>query len=98
MEEAIEVARFRVDPSAEEALLEAWPAMVDAMRRANPSLREVTLVQFDDGTWADIAIWEDRASASAACELGPRLPEVEAWFAHIEEDLGLDLARPVRRR
>lgn len=33
MSETVEIARFGVEPAAEEGLLAAWPAMVDAMKR-----------------------------------------------------------------
>jgi len=92
MSDVVEIARFRVAEASEHALFEAWPDMVAAMQRAHPALRSVQLVRFDDGTWADIAVWDDRASAENACSVGPALPEVQAFFAHIEEDLGLDLA------
>jgi hypothetical protein len=97
MSGTLEIARFRVAPASEPGLLEAWPRMVAAMRRAHPALRSVDLVRFDDGTWADVAVWDDRDSAERACSIGPALAEVEAFFAHISEDVGLELARVVQR-
>jgi hypothetical protein len=46
MSQTVEIARFRVDPDAEEGLLAAWPPMVDAMKRAHPALESVRLVRF----------------------------------------------------
>lgn len=97
MSEVVEIARFRVDPEAEEGLLDAWPAMVDAMKSAHPALRSVRLVRFEDGTWADIAIWDDRQAADSACGLAP-LPEVDAFFQHISEDVSMDLTTVVGER
>jgi quinol monooxygenase YgiN len=93
----IEIARFNVKDGAEARLLDAWPAMVDAMRRAHPALRSVALVRFDDGTWADIAVWDDRDSVDAACSAGAQLPEVQAFFDQIAEDVSLDLGEVARR-
>jgi hypothetical protein len=97
MSEVVEIARFRVDAVAEEGLLGAWPAMVDAMKRAHPALRSVRLVRFEDGTWADIAVWSDREAADSACGLAP-LPEVEAFFQHVAEDVSMDLTTVVGAR
>ena len=97
MSATVEIARFKVSEAAEAGLVSTWPAMVEAMRRAHPALRSVSLVRFDDGTWADIALWDDPASAAAlACDAGPSLPEVREFFAHIAEDISLDLARVVK--
>jgi hypothetical protein len=97
MSQTVEIARFRVDPDAEEGLLAAWPPMVDAMKRAHPALESVRLVRFEDGTWADIAVWSHREAADQACSLVP-LPEVEAFFSHITEDMSMDLTTLVRER
>lgn len=90
MSQSLEIARFRIESEAEQGLLAAWPSMVDAMKRAHPALESVRLVKFDDGTWADIAVWSRREAADEACGLAP-LPEVEAFFAHIAEDLSMDV-------
>jgi hypothetical protein len=95
MTDVVEIARFRVEPEAEPGLLAAWPPMVAAMKRAHPALQQVRLVRFGDGTWADIAIWSDRASAERACTLDPS-PEVAEFFRHIAEDVSLDLSELVR--
>ena len=94
---AVEIARFRVAPEAEQGLVAAWPAMVDAMKRAHPGLRNVHLVRFEDGTWADIAVWADTESAEQACTVAP-LPEVEAFFGHIAEDVSMDVTTLVGER
>lgn len=95
MSETVEIARFRVEPTAEEGLVAAWPRMVDAMKRAHPALESVRLVRFEDGTWADIAVWSDREAADQACSPA-QLPEVEAFFRHIAEDVSMDLTTVVR--
>jgi alpha/beta superfamily hydrolase len=95
MSGSVEIARFRVAPGSAEGLLAAWPPMVDAMKRAHPALESVRLVRFDDGTWADVAVWADRESAEQACSLAPP-PEVEAFFRHISEDVSMDVTTLVR--
>jgi hypothetical protein len=90
MSGTVEIARFRVEPEAEEGLLTSWQPMVDAMKRAHPALESVRLVRFPDGTWADIAVWRDPAAAEEACGLIP-LPEVEEFFSYISEDVSMDL-------
>lgn len=94
---AVEIARFRVEPESEEALAAAWPVMVDAMKRAHPALESVRLVRFEDGSWADIAVWSDRTAADAACSLEPP-PAVLAFFQHISEDLSMDLVEVIAER
>jgi hypothetical protein len=94
---AVEIARFRVERETEEALLASWVPMVDAMKRAHPALESVRLVRFEDGTWADIAIWADQDAAQQACTIQP-LPEVEEFFRHIAEDVSLDVTTLVRQR
>jgi hypothetical protein len=58
--------------------------------QAHPALRSVRLVRFADGTWADIAVWSEHTAAEEACGLEP-LPEVEAFFSHIAEDVSMDV-------
>jgi hypothetical protein len=94
MSHVVEIARFRVEPEAEKGLLASWPAMVTAMKGAHPTLETVRLVRFEDGTWADIAVWTDQNDAESACAIAP-LPEVEAFFANIAEDVSMDLAAVV---
>jgi hypothetical protein len=86
-----------VEPEAEEKLIAAWEPMVDAMKRAHPALESVQLVRFEDGTWAEIAIWADRSAAQEACSLQP-LSEVEEFFGHIAEDISMDITTLVRQR
>ncbi len=97
MSGVVEIARFRVDPQAEEGLLAAWPSMVDAMKQAHPALQSVRLVRFEDGTWADIAVWSNREAADHACSLSAP-PEVEAFFQHINEDVSMELTTVVGER
>jgi hypothetical protein len=95
--EVVEIARFRVDAASEAGLLRAWAPMVDAMKRAHPALDSVRLVRFEDGTWADIAVWSDRRAADRACALDPS-PEVAEFFDHIAEDISMELTEVVRER
>jgi hypothetical protein len=90
MAQVAEIARFRVEPGDEHGLLASWQPMVDAMKQAHPALQSVRLVRFADGTWADIAVWSEHTAAEEACGLEP-LPEVEAFFSHIAEDVSMDL-------
>jgi hypothetical protein len=71
--------------------------MVDAMKRAHPALQSVHLVRFEDGTWADIAVWSNREAADEACSLTP-LPEVETFFGYIAKDVSMDLTTVVREQ
>lgn len=85
----IELAHFTIHEGAEEKLLAERPAMIDALRRRFPACLAAFLTKEDDGTWLDVLLWRDRASAEEAARLVDTVPECREWFRHIAESGGL---------
>ncbi len=92
MPHALEIARFRAKPDAEDDLLAERPAMIDALRRNFPGVRDAYLAQTDDGTWVDVVVWESREQAETAQRQVFDRPEVVGWFRHIEEVVSMEHA------
>lgn len=85
----MELASFRIQDGAEEALLAERPAMLAAMREAYPACLAAYLVKQDDGSWTDIVLWRSLADAQESARTIMNVPECAAWFRHISESLGM---------
>lgn len=85
----IELAAFRIHPGAEERLVAERPAMVAALRARFPACLAAYLTREDDGSWLDVIVWRDRASAEEAARLVDTVPECREWFRHIASSGGL---------
>jgi len=90
MAQVFEVASFTVRPGQEQAMLAGRPGMIAALGRACPGLVSAWLTRRDDGSWADVILWGSRAEAEHAAAHVTEVPEAAAWFAHIDESLGLE--------
>lgn len=87
-----ELARFKVDPRNQEAMLASREPMVAAMRARFPQLREARLAQLDDETWIDVWRWDDLESAQRAAAEAPSVPEAAAMFGLIREVVSMEHA------
>ncbi len=75
-----ELARYTIDPSRTDELVERWHQAVAAIRARFPGLLEANLVRIDDGTWMDVWRWETHEEALAAAEAAPSVPEAARLF------------------
>ena len=91
MAEALEIARVRLRPGAEEAFVGERGEMLRALVDRFPGLREATLARLD-GSWVDVIRWGSRDEAEAAAAGVFDVPECVAWFGHIEEVLSMEHA------
>lgn len=90
MTHVVEVAKFRVRPGHETALVREHQEALAAIQRAYPGLLRVRLVHLGDDIWADVAEWADEESAMAAKQGAMGIPEFARWAGNIIEDLSLD--------
>lgn len=88
MSMVIELARFTVNPDAEDALVAERPAMIAALRARFPGCLAAFLTREEDG-WLDILVWRSRADAEESAAQITSIPEAAAWLAHIAENGGL---------
>ncbi|HEX9540101.1 MAG TPA: hypothetical protein VGA04_18225 [Streptosporangiaceae bacterium] len=91
------LVRFTIDPADTGEMLATRAALVTVTRDAFPGLTEARLSKVDDETWIDIWRWDSRASAQAAIEAAPALPEAGAAFSLIK-DVTADFAEIVDER
>ncbi|MEV5408130.1 antibiotic biosynthesis monooxygenase [Thermopolyspora sp. NPDC052614] len=77
----IRIVRFTADPADTERLLTRRAELIDAVRAAFPGLTETRLARLGDDRWVDVWRWDSAASAHAATEGAPALPETAAAFA-----------------
>lgn len=89
MSMVIELARFTINPGAEDTLLAERPAMITALRQRFPACLAAFLTREDDGSWLDVLVWRTRADAEEAAEQINTVPEASSWFRHIAESGGL---------
>lgn len=89
MSMVIELARFTVQPGAEDTLLAERPAMITALRQRFPGCLAAFLTREEDGGWLDIIVWRSRADAEESAEQISTVPEAAVWFRHIAESGGL---------
>lgn len=87
----MELARFTVDPTSEQAFLAARPAMVRAVTQQVPGLESISLVKLGDGSWIDVVTWSSREAAERGARLAATLHDAKTWLDHIDEDLSMDL-------
>jgi hypothetical protein len=87
MTEVIELARFVVREGEEGPFLAKRGAMLSAVSRRFRGLRRLELVKLDDGSWIDIAVWENPERRAEALRIAGEVPEIADWFAHIERDI-----------
>jgi hypothetical protein len=87
MTEVIELARFVVREGEEESFLAKRGPMLCAVSRKFRGLRRLELVKLDDGSWIDIAVWENPEQRAEALRIADEVPEIADWFAHIERDI-----------
>jgi|GEM_PF-2108838 len=85
----IELAEFRVHPGAEEQLVADRPRMLAALRERFPGCLAAYLTRQDDGSFLDVIVWRDRASAERAAAGVDGVPECAEWFGHIASSGGL---------
>lgn len=95
--QALELARYRVDPTKAEQLRSRWPAGVAAVRARFPGLLVAALVRLDERTWMDVWRWETLEAAKAAADGAASLPEAAAMFALIDEVISMEHAQVVER-
>ena len=89
MSMVIELARFTINPGAEDALLAERPAMIAALRERFPGLLAAFLTQEEDGGWLDILVWRSRADAEQSAAQITDIPDAASWLRHIAESGGL---------
>ncbi|OJF15234.1 hypothetical protein [Couchioplanes caeruleus] len=89
---AMELARFTVDPSDVEAMLQARPAMLAALRERFAGFESLRLVRLDEWTWLDVVVWASRAQADEAAAKIGEIPQCRAAFAFIKEMVSMEHA------
>jgi quinol monooxygenase YgiN len=87
----LRIDRFTADPAAAEELRSRHAALVSAARTAFPGLLDVRLARVDERTWMDVWRWDELASAEAAVQAAPSIPEAGAAFA-LAGDLVVEFA------
>jgi hypothetical protein len=87
---AMELARFTVDPDDVEAMLDARPAMLRALRERFEGFEVLHLVRLDERTWLDVVRWASRAQADQAAATIGEVPECRAAFAYIKEVVAME--------
>jgi heme-degrading monooxygenase HmoA len=80
-----EFARFKIDPTQADQLVERWRAAVAAIRTRFPGLIEANLARIDDTTFVDVWRWETHEAAMAAAQGAPDTPEAASMFSLIAE-------------
>lgn len=92
MPKALEIARFRTKPGADERLLAERPDMLEALRERFPGAGEAHLARLDDGSWIDLIVWDSREQAETAQREVFDHPEIAGWFGHIDEVVAMEHA------
>jgi hypothetical protein len=86
----LELSRYVVEGYQEQPFLTKRGAMVKAAKENFPGLMDATLARFDDGSYVDAWIWEDRSFCEAAMAKVETVPVVVDWLGHIGEDLSME--------
>jgi quinol monooxygenase YgiN len=94
----IEVTRFRVLPSHEEALLAARPQMLADFRADRAGLIDARLVRLPGHEWLDIVTWRSPEDFAASRAKGANLPGIKAFFAAIDELMSTEEGELADRR
>jgi heme-degrading monooxygenase HmoA len=91
----LELGRFVVEPDQEQQFLAKREAMVKAAKENFPGLIDITLAKLDDGSYVDVAFWEDRSFVKTAIAKAETIPAVVDWLQHIGEDLSTEFGTVV---
>jgi len=91
----LELGRFVVEHDQEQQFLAKREAMVSAAKENFPGLIDVTVSKLDDGSYVDVAIWEDRSFVKTAIAKAETIPAVVDWLRHIDEDLSTEFGTVV---
>ena len=91
MPRTIEIARFTVDESQEEAFLAERDAMSEAAKERFEGFVDEMLVKLEDGSYLSIWTWETREHCDQAMVRIDQVPLVTSWLAHIEKDVSMDV-------
>jgi hypothetical protein len=90
MTPVFELAAFTVRKDQEQDLISERPAVLAALHDAFPGLMSAWLTQRDDGSWLDVILWRSDEEAQYAATHVTEVPEVAAWFTHIDESRGIE--------
>jgi hypothetical protein len=84
----LEIARFRPRAGTPVKQLLAEAAGTERFIASQPGFlrRELCQPDAEDGTWVDLVLWEDLASAHAAGEEAMKSPQCAPFFALIDAD------------
>jgi hypothetical protein len=93
----LRLTRFKIDPADTEELLARRAALVTAVRKDYPGLLHTQLAMVDDETWIDAWRWDSVASAQAAIDNTPTIPEAAAAFS-LTQDATAEFADIVDER
>lgn len=74
MKPIVDVFKAEIDQSDVDQLLAARRTAIPALTKLVPGLLRADLVQLDDGSWLDILVWRDEASAAAAMACSADIP------------------------
>jgi hypothetical protein len=85
-----ELATFTVREGHEAELMAGRPGMIAALDQAFPGLTSAWLTRREDGAWTDVILWRGRAEARYSAAHASEVPEVAAWFAHIDQFLSME--------
>jgi hypothetical protein len=92
----VEWAPFRLaDGVTSSALLAASDRLHDEVLRHQPGFLRRELLSGDDGQWADLVFWADRAAADAVMALAATEPAFGGYFACMQ-GAALQFARRMR--
>ncbi|MFJ4467028.1 alpha/beta fold hydrolase [Streptomyces sp. NPDC089424] len=85
----IEMTTFVVAPDRTSEMLAARPAMLAAFRTDRRGFIAARLVRVAENTWLDLVEWADAEAFDASRAKGANLPEIAAFFATIDELVGV---------
>jgi heme-degrading monooxygenase HmoA len=86
----LRLSRFTADPASVDTLLARRAALIAAVRRSHPGLREASLVRVDDRTFVDVWRWDSADAMRAAVAAAPSMPETRAAFALVADTTAED--------
>jgi hypothetical protein len=78
-------ARFHVEPTAADEMIDKRAALIAAIRQRFPGLVDARLGRLDERTWIDVWRWESLAHLQRALEGGPTIAEAPGVFALTQE-------------
>jgi hypothetical protein len=81
----LELASFRAHPRHAAMLARRAGALLYALRRRFPGLRNMHVASMGDGSWLQLSFWDSREHAEAAAGEVFDTPEMGDFLAQVDE-------------